>query len=431
MNRPDSVLDPELLLADLMADLFPAQEASSDGPPLIGVELELIPLRSGNEREPISLQDELIPCLKEYAQLTGMLTVEDRGDAKPGFYSDSGGHLSFEPGGQVEYSSPPLPGAAAALRDVRTVVEPLQQAAAEDGIILAPLALNPWHSPEEVGLQTPVPRYRAMQAALASIGPWGLRMMRLTGAQQVNLDPGPPEGSSSRWRTLQLLSPVLTAVFANSPIREGRGTGDRSHRSRIWQGVDPSRTGFIIESTPQAYLEFALDARVLIVRLDDENWQPGTGDLTFRRWLQEGHEGRRPTIADWRYHLTTLFPEVRPRGALEVRYIDSQPRRWWDVPAVVLSSLAYVESVRQETDELLLRQLEEEGGLAGSLERAAAGGLSDARLLDYARQIARLVMMGLESLPEDYVTRDQRGRTGEFFERYTLRGRSPADEVEF
>ena len=42
--------------------------------------------------------------------------------------------------------------------------------------------------------------------------------------------------------------------------------------------------------------------------------------------------GRRPTDADLEYHLTTLFPPVRPRGWLEIRYLDSVPdacgRRW-------------------------------------------------------------------------------------------------------
>lgn len=35
-----------------------------------------------------------------------------------------------------------------------------------------------------------------------------------------------------------------------------------------------------------------------------------------------------PTLDDLAYHVTTLFPPVRPRGFLEVSYLDAQPQRW-------------------------------------------------------------------------------------------------------
>ena len=40
-------------------------------------------------------------------------------------------------------------------------------------------------------------------------------------------------------------------------------------------------------------------------------------------------------MADLDYHLTTLFPPVRPRGFLEIRYLDSVPDAIW--PAVVFT----------------------------------------------------------------------------------------------
>jgi glutamate--cysteine ligase len=49
--------------------------------------------------------------------------------------------------------------------------------------------------------------------------------------------------------------------------------------------------------------------------------------------------GRRPTIADLEYHLTTLFPPVRPRGFLEIRYLDSVSDALWPAVAWTLSTL--------------------------------------------------------------------------------------------
>jgi len=65
--------------------------------------------------------------------------------------------------------------------------------------------------------------------------------------------------------------------------------------------------------------------------------------LTFRDWIRQGEHavpGRpAPTLDDLAYHQTTLFPPVRARGHLEVRYLDAQPGDGWRVPAAVVSAL--------------------------------------------------------------------------------------------
>jgi hypothetical protein len=49
---------------------------------------------------------------------------------------------------------------------------------------------------------------------------------------------------------------------------------------------------------------------------------------------------RRPTVADLEYHLSTLFPPVRPRGHFELRMIDAQPGDdGWIVPLAVCTAL--------------------------------------------------------------------------------------------
>ena len=75
-------------------------------------------------------------------------------------------------------------------------------------------------------------------------------------------------------------------------------------------------------------------------RGEGQDWSAPPG-LTFRDWLRgRGCEERPPTMADLAYHLSTLFPPVRPQGHLEVRFIDAQPGDGWIVPAAVVSALA-------------------------------------------------------------------------------------------
>ena len=74
---------------------------------------------------------------------------------------------------------------------------------------------------------------------------------------------------------------------------------------------------------------------------DSADWTAPPG-LTFREWVRDGGSGtlRAPTAEDLDYHLSTLFPPVRPRGHLELRMIDAQPGDGWIVPAAVATALA-------------------------------------------------------------------------------------------
>src|SRR5580704_7255686 len=71
------------------------------------------------------------------------------------------------------------------------------------------------------------------------------------------------------------------------------------------------------------------------------DWTAPPG-LTFRDWVRDGGSGtlRAPTPEDLEYHLSTLFPPVRPRGHMELRMIDAQPGDGWIVPAAVATALA-------------------------------------------------------------------------------------------
>ncbi len=77
----------------------------------------------------------------------------------------------------------------------------------------------------------------------------------------------------------------------------------------------------------------------MCVRQDSGPWDVPTDGLTFREWIRSGVP-RPPTQEDLDYHLTTLFPPVRPRGHLELRMIDAQPGDdGWIVPLAVTAAL--------------------------------------------------------------------------------------------
>jgi glutamate--cysteine ligase len=190
-----------------------------------------------------------------------------------------------------------------------------------------------------------------MEAFFDYGGPWGRQMMCGTASVQVCLDAGDdsdgPAGYRWRWRLLHALGPVLVAAFANSPLRDGRPTGWASSRQQVWTRMDPGRTRPPrLDGDPRAaWAAYALDAELMCVRdLHSADWLVPRG-VTLRDWVRlagtdrAGRRLRRPTVDDLDYHLSTLFPPVRPRGHFELRMIDAQPGDGWIVPLAVCWAL--------------------------------------------------------------------------------------------
>jgi ergothioneine biosynthesis glutamate--cysteine ligase EgtA len=266
------------------------------------------------------------------------------------------GTLTNEPGGQVEISSAPAADLGQCVDLTSLDLAALRQAVQQAGLCLTGHGLDPFRPPRRV---LEVPRYAAMEAFFDRAGPWGRLMMCSTASVQVCLDAGDEgpgwAGFRWRWRLLHAIGPILVAAFANSPLHRGRPTGWKSSRQAIWARLDPTRTQAPAHAEPatglglarawppatdprSAWVEYALAAQVMCVRRGDApDWSAPAG-LTFRDWLR-GAGDRAPTSADLSYHLSTLFPPVRPRGHLEFRSIDAQPGNGWIVPLAVTTVL--------------------------------------------------------------------------------------------
>jgi glutamate--cysteine ligase len=327
-----------------------------------------------------------------------------------------GSRISFEPGGQVELSSPALE-ALAACATISLDATTLRTALGAAGIGLAAIGLDPGGKRERVVRS---PRYDAMEAFFDADGGAGRTMMRSTAAIQVNVDYGRVEERERRWRRAHDVGPVLAAAFANSPLSGGEPTGWRSTRLAVWFGVDPGRSAPVPRTgpCPDAWASYALDARVMMVRRSPDDHVPVTDRLGFRSWITHGHPLGWPTRDDLDYHLTTLFPPVRPRGWLELRMIDALPDPWWRVAVAVSDAVV--------TDATLDAGVRRASGPVRSLWRAAArDGLAHPGLARAARDCFHAAREVLPSRGADRATIDA---TGEFIDRYVDRGRCPADD---
>lgn len=232
-------------------------------------------------------------------------TISDKG--VPRFASDAGGSLTFEPGGQLEYASAVHGSVDGVLRELCIVESRLRESAEMRGICLLAVGVDPFNGPDAAPLQLTADRYERMARYFAGSGPDGARMMRQTASLQVNIGGVPP---LERWAVANAIAPWVVALFANSSRYADAETRCASYRAETWRGVDPSRTGVFRGRDPvREYTSFALGARAFLV---DDAAPPFAGlDAAF---------ATEPALAT---HLTTLFPEVRPRGYLELRSLDA------------------------------------------------------------------------------------------------------------
>ncbi|MFB6823957.1 ergothioneine biosynthesis glutamate--cysteine ligase EgtA [Streptomyces virginiae] len=345
--------------------------------------------------------------------------------------------VTVEPGGQLELSSAPATSLTGCVDDLQADLTAVRAALLDQGLVLRGLGRDP-RLPYRRLLHSP--RYDAMEAYFDRTGPAGRAMMCASASVQVCVDAGYEEpgvlGHGRRWRLAHLLGAVLVAAFANSPAHEGPYAGWRCARQGIWSDLDSRRSlAPPLDAEPRdAWTRQALDTEVMCVRSyeGDGSWEapPGT---TFRDWLRTGgrHGLRAPTAEDLDYHLTTLFPPVRPRGHLELRMIDAQSGDdGWLVPVAVVHAL-FDDPEATETAYRVAKALADSYGTAPAprnrLWRSAARhGLADPELRASAKACFRAAA---EALPRLGASTHLRDTVGAFTERYVLRGRCPADDA--
>jgi glutamate--cysteine ligase len=374
--------------------------------------VELIPVAADTRRPvPIVAAEgpSTLPWLRRFGA-ERCWREEATGYGAPRWMLPDGGCVSFEPGGQIELSAAPAPSPSALLRSLRATVPVLRAFAREQGIELLSLGIDPVNGVEDTALQLPGERYRALTGFLESLGTGGVRMMRQTAAFQPSVDWG--ADPLARWRLLNAAAPYLTAIFAHSPVYGGRNSGWRSFRARVWRELDGGRTGvFACDDAVGEYLRFALDAPAILRGGAEGPWLP------FRDW-------RGATPDGWRAHLTTLFPEVRPKGFAEVRCIDAVDPEWFAAPVLLLAGLCdHAPSFEAARD--LLGEPD-----ASLLEPAARLGLRDPRIASVARDLFEIGLAGAAALGPAIAAPADLEEARAFHERFTRRGRAPADEVE-
>jgi len=327
-TRTASAADAERITSkdELTAYLASGCKPASDF--RIGTEHEKFPFRSKTNApvdyfEPGGIRD-LLDGLSRF----GWTPVTEDGNVIA--LSQNGASVSLEPGGQLELSGAPLTTVHETCKEVHTHLKQVATIGDELGIDFLGVGVAPTWTRDDMPTM-PKPRYGIMKAYMPKVGSMGLDMMFRTTTIQVNLDFSSEADMVKKLRVGLALQPVATALFANSPFLEGAPNGYKSYRSHIWTDTDNARAGmlpFVFESGMgfEGYVAYAMDVPMYFIHRGGQyvDW----AGQSFRAFLEgklQGYEGEQPTLADWKDHLSTIFPEVRLKTFLEMRGADGGP----------------------------------------------------------------------------------------------------------
>lgn len=311
--------------------------------------------------------------------------------------------ITLEPGGQVELSGKPHRNLHDACSEIHKHLNEMRAAGEEFQIDWLALGVHPFATLDEISW-LPKERYRIMRRYLPARGSSGLDMMKRTCGVQANFDWESEKDAARKMRTAMGVSPIVAAIFANSPIINGRLGRDVSARQRIWFDTDPDRCGvlpFVFREGfgYRDYAEWAADVPMFLMKRNGTVVLPRRGGraVTFRQYMAEGFQGQQATLGDWDMHLSTLFPDVRLRRTIEVRTADSNgPALCCALPALWKGILYDVAATEAAWRLVSAWSLEDRVQLARAVARQGLSArLRRRSVIDLARELFRIAVASL------------------------------------
>jgi len=292
----------------------------------IGLEFEKLAVNSKNHKAvPYSGEKSICNFLSRYKTFDQMDEVVAEGNLL-GLKGESH-YISLEPGSQTEISTYPY-------KKISEIASKIQEYNQKTAIIGEELDIN-WIG---YGIQPvstfnsikiiPKKRYEIMTDYLPTKGDKALVMMRETAGIQASIDYESEKDAMNKLRVSLAISPIITAMFANSPIRNGKDTGYKSYRASSWLKTDNDRCGLISRKIFEnnfsfdEYAEYLLNVPMFFI--ERNGVIINATHLTFMEFLDKGLDGFKATLEDWDIHTSTVFPDVRLRNYIEIRNCDSQ-----------------------------------------------------------------------------------------------------------
>ncbi len=238
------------------------------------------------------------------------------------------GMISLEPGSQVELSLLPYENLDDITQKLSKFYDELSIYSEKINAVVLNSGIQPVSTFNDINI-IPKKRYEFMTKYLPLKQLTPFVMMRETAGIQANFDYKNEEEAIKKLSAALKMSPFISSIYANSPVRNSGLTGYKSYRANSWLNVDEERCGYIskklfdknLNFTFNDYTEVLLDVPMIFIQRGNEFY--GTVQ-TFREFMQNGYMGLSAQLSDWENHISLYFPDVRLKSYVEIRNHDAQ-----------------------------------------------------------------------------------------------------------
>ena len=289
----------------------------------IGVESEKLLVYKNSKKAVV--YNDIAKVLENFSQ-NGEEKIYD-GENIIGLKADYG-TVSIEPGSQIEISLNPLKTLKEIELKLTDFYNRLKEYANQINAQVLDYGIQPYSTYEDIKI-IPKKRYEYMTKYLPQKELTPFVMMRETAGIQANFDYKSEDDAIKKLSLALKMSPIISAIYANSPIRCGKNTGYKSFRANSWLNVDEERCGFISKKlfekeahfTFNDYVEILLDIPMIFIQRGSNCIE---APITFRDFWLNGYNGLQANLNDWETHLSLFFPDVRLKSYVEIRNHDAQ-----------------------------------------------------------------------------------------------------------
>ena len=260
--------------------------------------------------------------------------------------------ITLEPGCQIELSIEPQKTIHDLEQKVDTLNKVLTPILEKTGIRLLNYGVSPVSTHKNIKL-IPKKRYELMAKYL-----WGILsdvMMRETAGIQGTFDFSSEEDAMRKLKISNMLSPFMTAMFANSPIRGGVDTGYKSFRALSWLNTDNERCGFCNKLQDDFsfddYISYVMETPVIFINRENGPININ-GKINFKEFMISGYNGYDATLEDYLLQANLCFPDVRLRNFVELRNHDCGSKQTPYAILAIYKGVLHNSSAMSEIEEL-------------------------------------------------------------------------------
>ena len=308
----------------------------------IGIELETIIHTNNYKRLPVDEEGT-------FSSVDLLRLLNDK--------QNNNGSYSLEPGGQLEWASPPF----VDLNDLQSSLElfynHLDSFLSSKKLALINYALDPKFSPDEVGLINEK-KYQLMDKYMGQSGSMGKWMMRNTASIQINLDTTDPENMEVIAFISDCINPIASYLFANSPFKQLNPTGVQNVRQLIWHDTDQLRCGNLFDHQIYSsnglidkYIDYVMEVPNMFKINRFGNYDRSQSRIGDRLVMLE--ESGRLNEAEINTALHQIFTNVRLKNFVEIRGADRTPKGFEIAPAAFWVGLLLCDQIREKVHDIV------------------------------------------------------------------------------